>query len=136
MKGVLAHLSEPLHHTMVLVAAVTALRRSEIRVLKWRDVDFENRWLSLRRGVVRKHTTKMKREGSRKGIPNPPELSMVLLSHREQSLYPGGDDWIFASSTTGGRSPLWLDPVLNIYVRPPASWQTGERQCWSSTSYF
>ena len=47
-------------------------------------------------------------------------LSYVLLALRERSLYRGDDDWFFASAATGGRSPLWMDPVLNLYVRPAA----------------
>jgi len=53
--------------TAVLVAAVTGLRRSEIRGLKWSDVDVEKLWLSLHRGRVRNLQTKLKTEASRRG---------------------------------------------------------------------
>lgn len=53
---------------MVVVAATTALRRSEVRGLRWNDVDFDGAWLHLRRGVVRMDQIKLKTLASRKGV--------------------------------------------------------------------
>jgi len=75
---------------------VTGLRRSEIRGLKWEDVDFDRLWLNLRRGIVRNLQTKLKTEGSRKGVPIPPGLAEELKAWRNQSLYRADDDWIIA----------------------------------------
>jgi len=62
-------LNSMLNRTAVLVAAVTGLRRSEIRGLKWRDFNFDSLWLTLKCGRVRKHNTKLKTDASRRGIP-------------------------------------------------------------------
>ena len=120
MQAIVSRLTDPTCRTLVLVAAVTALRRSEIRGLQWQDVDFDKKWLSLRRGIVRNHRTKMKTEASRKGLPIPADLADTLLNLRAQSAYRAAEDWIFASPTVGGRSPLWMDNILNRYVRPAA----------------
>ena len=40
--ALLAELADPMDRTAILTAASTALRRSEIRGLKWFDVDFDN----------------------------------------------------------------------------------------------
>jgi len=120
MQAIVLKLTNPTYRTLVLVAAVTALRRSEIRGLQWQDVDFDKKWLFLNRGIVRNHRTKLKTEASRKGLPIPPDLAHTLLELRAQSLYRAPEDWIFASPSVGGRSPLWMDNILNRYVRPAA----------------
>lgn len=120
MQAIISRVTDPTYRTLVLVAAVTALRRSEIRGLQWQDVDFDKKWLSLKRGIVRNHRTKMKTEASRKGLPIPSDLADTLLDLRGRSLYRAPEDWIFASPTVGGRSPLWMDNILNRYVRPAA----------------
>jgi site-specific recombinase XerD len=53
MTALVRKLEEPSTRAMVLVAAVTGLRRSEIRGLQWHDIDFDKLWLNLRRGKVR-----------------------------------------------------------------------------------
>ena len=118
MQAILQGLTDPMHRIAVLIAAVTGLRRSEIRGLKWLDIDFDRLWLNLRRGIVRKHKTRLKTEGSRRGIPIPQDLADVLTKWRDECLYPADDDWVLASPTTNGRSPLWLDIVLQRYIRP------------------
>ncbi len=103
---------------ILVVAATTALRRSEIRGLKWKDVAFDELWLHLRRGVVRKHQTNMKTKESRKGIPILPEVAEMLAGWRCESLYQQDDDWVFASPHTGGRSPYWLESILVDHLKP------------------
>jgi integrase len=103
---------------MVLVAATTALRRSEIRGLQWRDADLDALWFNLQRGAVQKHITKMKTEASRKGIPMMPELAMVLAEWRHQTPYNQPEDWIFASPYTNGKRPYWAESALSNHVLP------------------
>jgi integrase len=101
-----------------LVAATTALRRSEIRGLQWRDADLDALWFNLQRGAVQKHITKMKTEASRKGIPMMPELAMVLAEWRHQTPYNQPEDWIFASPYTNGKRPYWAESALSNHVLP------------------
>lgn len=106
----------------VLVAAVTALRRSEIRGLQWQDIDHEKLWLNLRRGRVGKKETKLKTEGSRRGVPIPQGLADALMGLRQESPYHADGDWVFASPAAKikGKHPLWFDIALKRYVRPAA----------------
>jgi integrase len=120
MQAILARLTDPMHRIALLVAAVTGLRRSELRGLKWSDVDFNRLWLRLERGIVKGMQTRLKTEGSRKGVPIPQDLADALLEWRGQSPYPSDDDWIFASVVKEGKAPVWLDIVLQNYIQPVA----------------
>jgi integrase len=117
---ILAGLTDPIHRIAVLIAAVTGLRRSEIRGLKWGDVDFDRLWLRLERGIVRNLQTRLKTEGSRKGVPIPQDLADELSAWRERSCYRADEDWVLASATVNGRSPVWLDIILRTYIHPIA----------------
>jgi integrase len=105
---------------MVAVAATTGLRRSEFRGLKWADIDFEEKWIHLRRGLIRKMESNLKTVASRKGVPLHPALAEVLKSWREHTPYPTNDDWIFASPFTEGKRPFWPESAMVSYIRPAA----------------
>jgi integrase len=116
--SILKKLTSQVAYTAVMVAAVTGLRRSEIRGLKWSDIDFENLWISLRQGVVRGHVTGLKTEASKKGIPIPQDLADILTEWRRKSKYKDQDDWVFAGESNKGKTPLWLDIMMQNYIRP------------------
>jgi integrase len=118
MQAIIEALPSQIHRVAILIAASTGLRRSEIRGLQWQDVDFEDRWLHLRRGVVRKLETKLKTEGSRRGVPLPSDLAEVLIRWHETTPHRADDDWVLASPDTNGENPLWLDMVLQNYIKP------------------
>ena len=120
MHAILASLPDLMRRLVVLLAAVTALRRSEIRGLRWSDIDFGKLWINLRVGVVQRHLTKLKTEASAKGVPIPQELVDLLAEWREVCAYPEDSDWVFASPTKAGKSPIWLDTVMSDYVKPAA----------------
>ena len=120
LKAILSRIQSPAIKVMVALAATSALRRSELRGLKWEDLDFEGLWLRLRRGLVRKEVTKMKTKASRKGVPMNPELAEILLTWRTQTPYPTDEDWVFASPFTNGERPYWPESALKDYVRPAA----------------
>jgi len=118
IRDVLDRITEPHVKVMVIVAATTALRRSEVRGLKWDDVNVDNCWLSLKRGVVRKHVTKMKSKSSRKGIPIMPEVAAILAGWRSQTPYPLEQDWVFASPFTEGLRPYYGESAMADHVLP------------------
>jgi integrase len=77
MRAILENIEPVAIRVMVAVSAASALRRSEMRGLKWEDLDFKSRWINLPHGLVRKHETKMKTKASRKGVPMAPEVTGV-----------------------------------------------------------
>jgi integrase len=120
MQSLIAHLdSEPVR-VAVLVAAVTGMRRSEIRGLKFADVDFKGLRLIPKRGKVGKWVTKLKTEASRKPVTITRELAEVLAEWRSRSLHPLDTDWVFASEANGGEEPMWFDTILDRHIRPAA----------------
>jgi len=118
--GTLLNIGPEVIRVMMAVAAGSALRRSEVRGLKWKDLDFENLWFNLERGMVRKIETHMKTETSRKGIPMLPELASLLTEWRKHTSYPRDDDWVFASPFTEGKRPYWAESALTDHIRPAA----------------
>jgi integrase len=121
MRSILTNIEIPVFRVMVATAAASALRRSEMRGLKWEDVDLENCWFHCRRGVVNKDQTKMKTNASRKSVEMNPALAAALLAWREQTPYNQDGDWVFASPYTHGTRPYWPDMVLKNHVRPAAA---------------
>ena len=106
--------------TLVLLAASTGLRQSELFGLKWRDVDFERGELSVTRTIVFGVVGRCKTESSQKPVPLHPQLRDTLLTWREKCKFTGYDDWIFASRLHKGRRPYWGASILRKYVRPVA----------------
>jgi integrase len=120
MSAILGRITPLVIRVMVVVAATTALRRSEVRGLRWSDLDFNTLWIHLRRGVVRKDQTKLKTLASRKGVPMIPELADTLAEWRRRTPYPTDDDWVFASPFTNGERPYWPDSALQDHIQPAA----------------
>lgn len=117
---ILSGITDPAVRVAVLIASMTACRRSEIRGLKWSDVDFDPPFMHLKRGKVQRLETKLKTEASRRGLPIMQQLADVLFDLRSESLYRADDDWVFASSASGGREPFWFDVALKNHIRPAA----------------
>lgn len=120
IQAVLINLESDVIRVMVAVAAGSALRRSEVRGLKWKDLDFSRLWFNLKRGMVRKLQTDMKTRASRRGVPMLPELAETLENWRRQTPYSQDDDWVFASPYTGGKRPYWPESALVDHIRPAA----------------
>lgn len=118
--AILYHVEAEAIRVMTTVAAASALRRSEVRGLKWCDLDFTNLWFNLRRGLVRKMESNLKTEASKKGLPMLPELAVLLQEWRKHTPYPGDEDWVFGSPYTNGKRPYWPDAALRHQIRPAA----------------
>ena len=120
IREILAGIKPQAIKVMVIVAAASGLRRSEVRGLKWVNCDFKNQLFLLRQGVVRKHQTKLKTEASRRSMPMSPELAQALLEWRNLTPYNQDDDWVFASPYTNGKRPYWPESALADHIRPAA----------------
>jgi integrase len=120
MRLILTHIDPPAIRVMVATAAASALRRSELRGLRWADLDFEGRWFRLQRGLVRKDETKMKTKASRKGSPMIAELAEMLQQWRTVTPYPTDSDWVFASPYTQGKRSYWAESAMQDHIQPAA----------------
>jgi integrase len=118
MRSIINNIKPAAIKMMVAVAAASALRRSELRGLKWEDLDLEKCWFNLQRGYVSKSETKMKTKASRKGMEMLPALAAALLIWRENTPYNQDGDWVFASPFTNGKRPYWPDSALKDHIKP------------------
>ncbi|QNI32764.1 site-specific integrase [Alloacidobacterium dinghuense] len=107
--------------TLVLLAAATGLRQSELFGLKWRDVDFHRGELSVVRSIVFGVVGRCKTESSQKPVPMHSLLGEALLTWRKTCRFTGVDDWVFASRSHKGRRPYWGASILRKYIRPVAA---------------
>jgi len=106
--------------TLVLLAASTGLRQSEMFGLKWGDIDFAQRSMYVTRSIVYGVIGPCKTESSQKPVPIHPILADALLHWRKSSRYTKPDDWVFASNRYRGRRPFWGQAILRKYIRPVA----------------
>jgi integrase len=106
--------------TLVLLAASTGLRQSEIFGLKWGDIDFERSTMSVIRSIVYGVVGPCKNESSQKPVPMHPTLADALMQWRKRGTYIKSEDWVFASKRYRGRRPYWGQAILRKYIRPAA----------------
>lgn len=96
---------------VIAVAALTGLRLSELRGLRWSDFDGEN--LHVRRAVWRTHVGQPKTETSEGAIPVLPLLQKVLEKYRGNA---SADAYIFAGKRGG--APLNLHNLAARVIKP------------------
>jgi len=119
ISALLTELQHP-YKQMVLLAATTGLRVSELLGLKWSDIDFESYEIQLERGVVHQVVGSLKTEASRKPLPLDPDLAQSLLAWRQMSPFNRDEDWVFASPEMQGEQPYWPENLLRRHIRPAA----------------
>jgi integrase len=106
--------------TLVLLAAGTGLRMSELFGLKWLDVDFAGKQVSVLRSIVKQSVGPCKTEASQKPVPLDPHLIRTLRAWRRSAHFRQPTDWVFASPVTQGRLPFWGQSLMRHYIRPTA----------------
>jgi integrase len=96
-------------------------RISEALGLQWRDVDYANQRINLRRvWVDNKVVECMKTESSEAPATLSPMLAEVLQCWHQQTPYGQPSDWIFASSRLKGRQPRTASILAADHLRPAA----------------
>jgi integrase len=108
IQAMLKVLPEPAR-TVVLVAALTGLRMSELRGLKWSAYDGEE--LQVKLAVWRKHIGETKTQSSAASVPVLPVVAKALAAHRKHST----SDFIFAGGTG---NPLVLANLTRRDITP------------------
>lgn len=91
---------------MVLLAATTGLRRSELFALKWGDIDFMDRLINISLSIYGQVIGSCKTETSQKTVPLAPHVVVELSLWKEESRYQETDDWCLPALTKTGSCPI------------------------------
>jgi integrase len=93
----------PVLRVLVLTAAMSGLRRSELLGLRWRDVDWEAQRLRVRSAyVLGEHSTAGKSDlSTRRSVPMADRLAGELDRWSQRTLFNSDDDLVFAHPQTG-----------------------------------
>ena len=92
--------------TLVILAVSFGLRISEVLGLKWKDVDWLQKTISIERGVVKQIVDEVKSAYSARTMVIADDLLEVLKHWKQTTEFSGPEDWIFASPVKLGRQPL------------------------------
>jgi integrase len=93
----------PVVRVLVLTAAMTGLRQSELLGLRWRDIDWEAQRIRVRNTYVRgEHSAAGKSDlSSRRSVPMADRLAREIDRWSQRSMHAGADDLVFAHPSTG-----------------------------------
>jgi integrase len=96
----------PVLRVLILAAAMTGLRQSELLGLRWRDVDWAAQRIRVRNTFVRgEHSKQGKSDlSTRRSVPMADRLARELDRYSKRTEYRADDDLVFAHPHTG--SPL------------------------------
>jgi integrase len=118
--AILKALPSPLHFTLVLTCAATALRASEMLALRWRDVLWNEGRIQISKRWAQGKDGATKTEASDGYVPLHPVLAAHLHSWRKQSPYAKDGDFVFPSIQARGRVPLSASIFVADHLRPAA----------------
>ncbi len=93
----------PVLRVIILTAALTGLRQSELLGLRWRDIDWATQRIRVRNTFVRgEHSTEGKSDSStRRSVPMASRLARELELWSRRTIYNGDDQLVFAHPQTG-----------------------------------
>ena len=93
----------PVLRVVILTAAMTGLRQSELLGLRWRDVDWSSQRIRVRNTFVRgEHSAEGKSDlSTRRSVPLATRLGRELDLWSKRTAYAGDDDLVFAHPQKG-----------------------------------
>jgi integrase len=93
----------PVLRVIILVAALTGLRQSELLGLRWRDVDWEAQRIRVRNTFVRgEHSGEGESDlSTRRSVPMADVVAEALRHWLDRTNYSTPDDLVFAHPQTG-----------------------------------
>ena len=135
--NILGLLKEP-HRTMVLLAAVTGMRASELFGLQWSDLDVDRRLLFVRRTYYRGAFGLPKNNASERVIPLGPGLLAALHAHGQDARC-SPMDLIFPNAVGKPYEPnnlvkRVLHPALTSLGLPKTGWRAFRRSVATALS--
>jgi integrase len=101
---------------LLMLDVPTGMRRGELLAIQWRDIDFRERTLSIRRSIWQQHVGPTKTIESEKTMPLDDEIIGDLLRWRAETPYAQDEDWVFASPRMHGRQPLWPEAIMRAHI--------------------
>jgi integrase len=100
--------------TLIAVAAFTALRRGELRGLRWED--YRNGEVHVSRSIWNGHNTDPKTQESKNAVPVISKLAAILVEHRQTQGNPISG-WIFPNGNAADPNNILqrvILPALNV----------------------
>ena len=93
----------PVLRVLILAAAMTGLRQSELLGLRWRDIDWNVQRIRVRNAFVRgQHSTDGKSDlSTRRSVPMADRIARELDRWSRRSSYSADEDLVFAHPETG-----------------------------------
>src|SRR6266481_4582986 len=110
----------PLHFTLVLTCAATALRASEMLALRWSDLLWNEGRIRISKRWAKGKDGATKTEASDGYVPLHPVLAAHLRSWRKQSSYAKDGDFVFPSIKARGHVPLSASIFVADHLKPAA----------------
>jgi len=118
--AILKSLPSPLHYTLVLTCAATALRSSEILALRWSDVLWGEGRIRVSKRWAKGEDGETKTEASDGYVPLHPALAGHLRAWQRLTPHAKDSDFVFPSMRAKGRKPLYASSFVADYLRPAA----------------
>jgi integrase len=93
----------PVLRVLILAAAMTGLRQSELLGLRWRDIDWVAQRVRVRNTFVRgEHSSEGKSElSTSRSVPMADRVARAVETWSRRTAYAGDDDLVFAHPQTG-----------------------------------
>jgi integrase len=118
--AILNMLTNPLHYTLVLTCAATALRASEIISLRWSDALWDEGQIRISKRWAKGADGDTKTAASNGYVPMHPVLARYLQDWRALSPYSKETDFVFPSLSKFGKVPVWASTFVADHLRPAA----------------
>jgi integrase len=117
---ILKSFPSPLHCTLVLTCAATALRSSEILALRWADVLWDEGRIRVSKRWAKGEDGETKTDASDGYVPLHPVLAGHLRAWQRQTPHAEATDFVFPSMRTEGKTPLCSSVFVADHLRPAA----------------
>jgi integrase len=118
--AILKSLPSPLHYTLVLTCAATALRSSEILALRWADVHWHEGRIQISKRWAKGEDGETKTDVSDGYVPLHSLLAGHLRAWQRQTPHATETDFVFPSFRAKGKKPLCSSVFVADYLRPAA----------------
>jgi len=132
LRALISQLNAPFN-VMVLLAATTGVRRSELLALQWQDIDFANLLIYIRRSIYAGIVGKCKTQNSNKPLPLADYVARELKTWFDNTQYGSPEDFVFASPSQKGELPFSPNFVMTTIIRAAATRaEISKRITWHS----